>query len=119
MTFFRQAMKPVTSLDRLVSRYGLLPLVRFYQLFLSPLLQPHGSNCRFYPTCSEYASQALQEHGGLIGSWLAARRLLKCHPFHPGGIDLVPEHKHEGPEIIVPDRGADLSADDDRGWKHG
>jgi len=62
-------------------------LVRGYQLVLSPLL---GPRCRFYPSCSSYAVQALSTHGALRGSWLAARRLLRCHPWNPGGVDHVP-----------------------------
>jgi hypothetical protein len=62
-------------------------LVRGYRYFLSPLLPPA---CRFYPSCSAYAEQALQEHGALRGGWLAARRLCRCGPWHPGGVDPVP-----------------------------
>jgi uncharacterized protein len=58
-----------------------------YRLTLSPIL---GSRCRFAPTCSDYARQALVTHGAIRGSWLAARRLLRCHPFHPGGFDPPP-----------------------------
>jgi uncharacterized protein len=65
----------------------LLLLVRGYQLFISPLL---GPRCRFYPSCSAYAVTALQRHGALRGSWLAARRLGRCHPWNPGGVDHVP-----------------------------
>lgn len=61
--------------------------VHFYRKFISPLTPP---SCRFYPTCSQYALDALEEHGALRGSWLAAKRICKCHPFHPGGIDPVP-----------------------------
>lgn len=61
--------------------------VRFYRKFISPLTPP---SCRFYPTCSEYALEALEVHGALKGSWLTVKRLCKCHPFHPGGIDHVP-----------------------------
>ena len=50
-----------------------------------------GSNCRFYPSCSSYSIEALERHGVLIGSYLTLKRLLKCHPFHQGGIDPVPE----------------------------
>jgi putative membrane protein insertion efficiency factor len=67
--------------------WALLQLVRGYQLVLSPLL---GPRCRFYPSCSAYAVTALQRHGALRGSWLAIRRLLRCHPWNPGGIDHVP-----------------------------
>jgi putative membrane protein insertion efficiency factor len=65
----------------------LLLLVRGYQLAISPLL---GQSCRFYPTCSNYAMQAIREHGALKGAMLAAVRLGKCHPWHPGGHDPVP-----------------------------
>ncbi|MBF0425855.1 MAG: membrane protein insertion efficiency factor YidD [Magnetococcales bacterium] len=68
-------------------RWFLLTLIRGYQLFISPLLPPR---CRFYPSCSEYAREAVGRHGALRGVVLATRRLLKCHPFHPGGFDPVP-----------------------------
>lgn len=58
-----------------------------YQRFISPLL---GQRCRFAPTCSEYARLALTEHGLPRGTWLALRRVLRCHPFHPGGVDPPP-----------------------------
>jgi len=64
-----------------------LTLIRGYQLILSPVL---GPACRFYPSCSEYAHQAIDRHGVAKGSCLAIRRLLRCHPFHPGGFDPVP-----------------------------
>lgn len=64
-------------------------LIRAYQRVLSPLL---GPRCRFYPSCSQYALEAVERHGALRGSYLAVRRLLRCHPFHPGGFDPVPEH---------------------------
>lgn len=62
-------------------------LVAAYQYTLSPLL---GRNCRFFPSCSEYAMEALDRHGALRGSWLALRRVARCHPWHPGGYDPVP-----------------------------
>jgi putative membrane protein insertion efficiency factor len=62
-------------------------LVRAYQLGISPFL---GQNCRFYPSCSSYAIEALEEHGALKGSFLATKRLCKCHPWHAGGFDPVP-----------------------------
>lgn len=65
----------------------LVLLVRGYQLFVSPLIAPR---CRFYPSCSAYAVTALQRHGALRGSWLAIRRLGRCHPWNPGGVDHVP-----------------------------
>ena len=61
--------------------------IRLYQRFVSPFL---GANCRFYPSCSSYACEAIEKHGVLRGVWLSARRLCRCHPFHPGGIDPVP-----------------------------
>ena len=64
-----------------------LALIRVYQYTLSPVL---GSNCRFYPSCSEYAYQAIRRYGPLGGLVLAVKRILRCHPFHPGGIDPVP-----------------------------
>lgn len=69
-------------------KHVLAVAIRGYQFLLSPWL---GNQCRFYPTCSEYARLAIIEHGTLIGGWLTLRRTLKCHPWHPGGIDLVPE----------------------------
>ena len=65
----------------------LLLLLRAYKLGVSPFL---GQNCRFYPSCSDYAAQAIRLHGAWKGSLLAGQRLCKCHPWHPGGIDLVP-----------------------------
>ncbi|MCS7000657.1 MAG: membrane protein insertion efficiency factor YidD [Bacteroidota bacterium] len=64
-----------------------IAFIRAYQRWLSPLL---GSHCRFYPTCSQYALEAIERHGSLKGWWLALRRLLRCHPWHPGGFDPVP-----------------------------
>jgi hypothetical protein len=62
-------------------------LIRGYQLLISPHL---GPRCRFHPSCSHYAHQAITTHGAARGSWLALRRLARCHPWHPGGIDPVP-----------------------------
>lgn len=62
-------------------------LIRGYQRWLSPLLGPH---CRYSPTCSEYARQAIERHGLLRGAWLGTRRVLRCHPFADGGEDPVP-----------------------------
>jgi putative membrane protein insertion efficiency factor len=61
--------------------------VRGYQVTIGPLLPP---SCRYYPSCSVYAIEALERHGAVKGSWLAIRRILRCHPFHPGGFDPVP-----------------------------
>ena len=61
--------------------------IRFYQLVLSPVL---GRQCRFYPSCSAYTREAIEKYGLVKGISLGGRRLLKCHPFHPGGVDTVP-----------------------------
>lgn len=68
-------------------RYLLVAAIRLYQIAISPLLPPA---CRFYPSCSQYALVALRERGVLAGSWLALRRLARCHPWNPGGVDFVP-----------------------------
>lgn len=65
-------------------------LIRQYQKWLSPIL---GPSCRFHPTCSEYGVEAIKIHGIAIGGWLTVKRILKCHPLHPGGFDYVPQ-KH-------------------------
>jgi uncharacterized protein len=70
-----------------VIRAALVALVRAYQLLVSPLLPP---SCRFHPSCSAYAAEALRRHGAARGSWLAVKRLARCHPFCEGGIDPVP-----------------------------
>jgi uncharacterized protein len=69
-------------------RIFLIGVVKCYKTFVSPLL---GNNCRFYPSCSTYSIEALETHGVLTGSYLTVKRLLKCHPFHEGGLDPVPE----------------------------
>lgn len=79
-------------------RSVLLWLLRGYKLVISPWL---GNRCRFYPSCSDYARMALETHGTAYGTYLAARRVCRCHPFHPGGLDPVP-----------PAKRADASADD-------
>jgi uncharacterized protein len=68
-------------------KFILLLLLRFYRKAISPYL---GNNCRFHPTCSVYAMQAIEKYGAIKGSWLAIKRIGKCHPLHPGGIDEVP-----------------------------
>lgn len=76
-------------------RWLIIQLIRAYRLLLSPWL---GSHCRFYPSCSNYAMTAVERHGALRGSYLGLARLLRCHPWHPGGVDPVPEkescHRH-------------------------
>ncbi len=69
-------------------RHLLLIPIRFYQLFISPLL---GSNCRFQPTCSQYAYDSVKDHGFFRGLALSAKRIGKCHPWHDGGYDPVPK----------------------------
>lgn len=65
----------------------LIGAIRVYQIALSPYF---GNQCRFHPTCSEYAKEAVARHGALKGGWLAIRRIGRCHPYHPGGHDPVP-----------------------------
>jgi len=65
----------------------MLGTIAFYRRFISPLKRPC---CRFYPTCSVYASEAIEKYGALKGFFLAVVRIFKCHPFHPGGFDPVP-----------------------------
>ena len=66
----------------------LIFFIRAYQYIISPMLGPH---CRYYPTCSCYAQTALERHGVIRGGWLAVKRVGRCHPWHPGGEDPVPE----------------------------
>ncbi len=68
----------------------LLILIKFYQKAISPMMPP---SCRFHPTCSHYGVEAIETHGAIKGSWLTIRRISKCHPFHEGGFDPVPEKK--------------------------
>ncbi len=75
-----------SALKQIVAK-PLIWLVRGYQLLISPFLPP---SCRFYPSCSHYAIEALQRHGPVKGLWLAVRRVGRCHPWHPGGHDPVP-----------------------------
>ena len=77
-----EADRPVSHMRKLF-----ISLIHLYRLLISPLL---GDRCRFYPSCSHYAEEAVLQHGVLKGSWLAFKRLGKCHPWHEGGIDPVP-----------------------------
>ena len=69
-------------------QFILTALIKLYKYFISPAL---GNVCRFYPSCSSYALEAVERHGSVCGSYLTLKRLSKCHPFHEGGIDPVPE----------------------------
>ena len=64
----------------------IISLIRFYQLCISPLL---GNNCRYYPSCSQYAIEAIEKKGIIRGSWMAVKRICRCHPWHDGGYDPV------------------------------
>ncbi|MFO7753324.1 MAG: membrane protein insertion efficiency factor YidD [Desulfobacteraceae bacterium] len=68
-------------------KHFFITVIKIYRYAISPLT---SSVCRFYPTCSEYALEAVERHGSRKGSFLAVKRILKCHPFHPGGVDPVP-----------------------------
>jgi len=87
----------------------LIGLVRGYQLVVSPLL---GQTCRFYPSCSAYAVGALREHGALRGTWLTVRRLARCHPWNPGGVDPVPPRRSASRQTTVPQSEAHVCDSD-------
>ncbi len=77
--------------QRMMQRVTLAP-IHFYRKVISPLTPP---SCRFYPTCSMYALEAIEKHGAAKGSWLAAKRIARCHPFNAGGYDPVPPAKND------------------------
>ncbi|WP_347555269.1 membrane protein insertion efficiency factor YidD [Robbsia sp. KACC 23696] len=100
-------------------RLVLLGLLRFYKLGISPLL---GNRCRFYPSCSDYAKDAIQYHGAARGSYLAFRRVCRCHPFSAGGLDPVPpapgqrgnphaDAETDAGQSARPDRSSDSGAE--------
>jgi putative membrane protein insertion efficiency factor len=78
-------------------KHVLLLLIHGYRRLISPLFPP---TCRFTPTCSQYALTAIDRFGPVQGSWLAVRRITRCHPFHPGGYDPVPEGDAASPESL-------------------
>jgi putative membrane protein insertion efficiency factor len=80
-------LERLIALPGLLIRQILLGFIQIYRYAISPLL---GQRCRFYPSCSAYAAEALTKHGVLKGLWLSTKRVLRCHPFHPGGHDPVP-----------------------------
>lgn len=81
-------------------QYIFLIIIRIYRYVISPIL---GPRCRFYPSCSEYAEEAIKVHGAVKGGWLATKRICRCHPFNEGGLDPVPEKLS----------GSDNSSDED------
>jgi putative membrane protein insertion efficiency factor len=85
--FYMDSQKRMINMKRFF-----IGCIRLYQKFISPLTPP---TCRFYPTCSHYGIEAIQRFGVLKGGWLTIKRISKCHPFHRGGIDPVPEKKQE------------------------
>ncbi|MDP8207992.1 MAG: membrane protein insertion efficiency factor YidD [Candidatus Electryonea clarkiae] len=88
-----QAGTTFVKLNRLLSLWMIIPLIRIYHIIGSPVFAMLGSKCRFYPTCSHYAEDALRSHGLFRGLWLFAIRFAKCNPLHPGGYDPVPPAK--------------------------
>ncbi len=81
-----RAPKPIQAVLGFPKR-GAIALVNFYRKYISPMFPP---SCRYVPTCSEYAMIALQRYGFIKGSWMAIKRICRCHPWHPGGYDPVP-----------------------------
>ena len=79
-------------------KWLLIKIIHIYRYLLSPWV---GNQCRFYPTCSNYAEQAIKEHGSIKGGYLMLRRLIKCHPWHEGGIDNVPPLKTSSDSLVT------------------
>jgi putative membrane protein insertion efficiency factor len=86
----------------------LILLIRLYQLVVSPLL---GPVCRFEPSCSRYTLQCIEGHGALRGSWLGLLRILRCHPFHPGGYDPPPPPRQRSAPVPRLDAGQEVASD--------
>lgn len=84
-------------MEKIVASLRSIPiwLILQYQKWLSPMI---GPSCRFHPSCSHYAIDAIKMHGFVIGSWLTVKRILKCHPLHPGGHDPVPKNENKQKE---------------------
>src|SRR5690625_1906444 len=78
--------------SRVTMKYIFMHVIMFYQKFISPIKPP---TCRFYPTCSTYCLQSYERFGTMKGTYLSVKRIAKCHPFHPGGLDFVPEKENE------------------------
>ena len=83
-----KTVRQLAQIPRRIILMGLIGLIRIYRRLLSPLL---GPRCRFHPSCSAYALEALQRFGPARGSWLTARRIVRCHPLNEGGLDPVPQ----------------------------
>lgn len=86
-----QTVEKTTQRQSILLRLA-VRIIRLYQKLISPMLGPH---CRFYPTCSQYAVEALTTHGVVKGTGYTVLRVCKCHPLHPGGVDFVPPHKSQ------------------------
>lgn len=89
-TILKAYLKKLLRWISLPTSLALMGLICLYQQVVSPFL---GKRCRFYPSCSHYAKESLKVHGAFKGSWLTGLRLIKCHPLHPGGVDLVPHQR--------------------------
>ena len=88
----------------------LIGLLRVYRAVISPL---YGEVCRYYPSCSAYALEAVEVHGSVRGSWLAVRRLARCHPWTPGGVDKVPPRRGHGSPVAAGRCGSPSPSCDD------